>query len=78
MGRSDVDLQLSISAEEPDLKSGNTLASFQSAGTVPDLRDKLIMKVSGFAITEAASFSKPGGKLSKPVAFFLLRFLSSL
>jgi len=55
---------------EPDLKMGITLAIFHSVGTTPVSRDELIINVKGFAMTPAASLSNPGGRLSKPVAFF--------
>ena len=55
---------------ELDLKMGITLAIFHSVGTTSVSRDKLIINVKGFAMTPAASLSNPGGRLSKPVAFF--------
>ena len=67
-----------MSALEPDLKYGKTLATFHSVGKLPVWSDKLIMKVTGLAITRAASFSRLGGRPSKPVAFFRLRLFNSL
>ena len=39
---------------------------------------RVIINVKGFAMTPAASLSNPGGRLSKPVALFRLRFFSSV
>ena len=63
---------------EPLLKSGITLAAFHSMGTEPDCKDKFIMSANGLVIIVAASFNIPGGRLSRPVDLFLLRFLSPL
>ena len=63
---------------EPLLKSGIILAAFHSRGTEPDCKDKFIMWANGLVIVVAASFNIPGGRLSRPVDLFLLRFLSSL
>ena len=48
------------------------MATFQSVGTTPVARDKLMINVKGFVMTSAASLSNPGGRLSRPVAFFQL------
>ena len=67
-----------ISANDPDLSRGITLAAFQSVGIVPFLRDKLIIWVKGLAITLAAFFNIPRRKFSRPEELFRLRFFSSL
>ena len=69
---------MSISAIEPDLKSGTILAAFQSVGTDPVARDRLIICVRGLAIISAESFNIPEGKLSRPEDLFLLRLFNAL
>ncbi len=49
---------------------GMTLASFISFGTVPDLKEKLVM---GPLMTSAACFKKRAGIPSRPVPLFTLK-----
>ena len=49
-----------------------TFAAFQSVGKTPVVSDKFIKYVSGADICSAESIKRPGGRLSSPVAFFLL------
>ena len=60
---------------ESDLKSRATFDIFQRSGTIPDDKDLLMMKASGFEISLATSLSKFGGSSSIPYAFLRQSFL---
>jgi hypothetical protein len=71
-GKIDIGRKLSKFERVPDLCIGITFAVFRSVGKTPVISERFIKYVSGADICSAESFKRPGGRLSSPVAFFLM------